>query len=67
VQVQAGIESYDTGAIAFAQSYKSLKTEINQGAWQLWSGRDGVNVDPPEMCGHWVSDSEWRASENNSC
>jgi len=65
--VSAGLESWDSGAVAARHSYTSLATEINQGSWQLWAGQDSVLVNGPEMCGAWTLAYEWRASENSTC
>lgn len=65
--VQAGLESYDGGAVASQQRYRQLGwfKESNQ-TWYLWAGNDADAVGP-SMCGTWASGSEWRAAQDAAC
>ncbi len=61
----AGLESYVTGAAVGAHSYDTLRY-LRSETWSNWDGRDRSAVNS-EMCGRWVSDTEWSAAQNRSC
>jgi hypothetical protein len=65
--LQAGLESYASGATAPSHTYRSLSRRTNNGAgWVDWAGFDDTSVGM-NMCGGWNTANEWRASENSSC
>lgn len=63
--VQAGLESYDSAASVPAFQDSSLQYTSAGGSWKSWSGEDSHNVGT-NMCGHWVSASNWQAGEHQS-
>ena len=65
--VTAGLEPTITTATAAAHDYQTLQFKANFGGWQPWAGRDLSVVNTPTMCGRWVADNRWRASENSPC
>jgi hypothetical protein len=65
--VEAGLESYDTPAVAPAHTYGSLQYRIDHVTWLAWAGRDATQVNTPQMCGRWDSNTQWRAGENTTC
>lgn len=64
--VEAGLESWNAGAIAYSHSYESLLYKSNDGPWTSWSGFDFQYVGV-SMCGHWDGANWWQASENSPC
>ena len=67
VSEEVGLESYGPGTITPKYVSKSMQDTLDGGSWQYWGGQNGSEVDAPEMCGGWDSNTAWRASENSPC
>jgi hypothetical protein len=63
--VLAGLESYISGAKVDVHDVNVLRVLRGTG-WAAFSGRDAHDVDA-EMCGKWIDDDTWRASQNKAC
>lgn len=63
--VEAGLESYVTGAAIGSHAYDTLQY-YRGGSWTSWAGFDAWSVDS-QMCGRWWTASEWRAAQNRDC
>lgn len=69
-EVVTGVESYistTSGGYIVPSYFYNLKYQGLGVIWNDWSGRDGRDVNDPQMCGHWESDTSWEAEESSTC
>jgi hypothetical protein len=64
--VEAGLESYASGASVTEFSNSSLQYEKNFGAPGYWDGFDGQIVNS-SMCGYWYVAPTWYSGEGTGC
>jgi hypothetical protein len=64
--LDAGLESYSSGAVVDALEIGPLRYQSYWGAWTNWSGQDGSQVNTPAMCGHWDTAIYWAYAEHES-
>lgn len=65
-RIEAGIESYSSGASRTLHNYELLRYRRSQGYWVDWAGKDGRVVNAG-MCGSFVGDTTWRAGQGSGC
>ncbi|GAB2770476.1 hypothetical protein GCM10027020_24470 [Nocardioides salsibiostraticola] len=67
IRVEAGLESYDSGAKMTRYDLNYLKYTKGAGSWTNWTGQDTETVGTPQLCGGWKSASARKAAQNKPC
>jgi hypothetical protein len=66
--VEAGLETYDSGAVAPSMLYDQLQETFDEGPWNWWTlNYRRQLVTDALMCGHFNSQTQWVGSENSPC